>query len=77
MDKLQKPDRGPADTLRSFPFRSALNMEEYAPTDGFFGDPSICSMELGETITEHTSTVIAEEVRRYLKAFPKRWRKES
>lgn len=76
MDRLRKPDRGPADTLRSFPFKSILNMEEYAPTDGFFGDPSICSEELGVRIAENTSKVIAAEVLRYLEAFPTRWQKE-
>jgi creatinine amidohydrolase len=77
LDRRQKPDRGPADTLRSFPFKSILNMEEYAPTAGFFGDPGICSEELGQRIAENTSKVIAAEVRRYLEAFPTRWKKEA
>ena len=72
LDKRRKPDRGPADVLRSFPFKSVLNIEEYAPTEGFFGDPSICSGELGETLADKTADAIAAEVRRYLQAFPER-----
>lgn len=72
MDKRRKPDRGPADLLRSFPFKAVLNIEEMAPTDGFFGDPSIVSRGLGERIAEKTAERIASEVRRFLEAFPKR-----
>lgn len=72
MDKRRKPDRGPADTLRSFPFKSILNIEEYAPTDGFFGDPSLCSEDLGERLAEATAEVITREVKRYLNTFPQR-----
>ena len=72
MDKRRKPDRGPADSLRSFPFKAVLSIEEYAPTDGFFGDPSLCSEALGKTIAERTADQIAAEVRRFLKAFPER-----
>ncbi len=77
LDRRQKPDRAPADTLRSFPFKAILNIEEYAPTEGFFGDPSLCSEHLGERIAEKTSEVIASEVLRYLEQFPQRWRREA
>ncbi|MEP7206741.1 MAG: creatininase family protein [Casimicrobiaceae bacterium] len=72
MDKRTKPDRGPVDMLRSFPFRAVLNIEEIAPTDGFFGDPEITSPKLGEQIVTRTSEKIAADVRRFLDAFPKR-----
>jgi creatinine amidohydrolase/Fe(II)-dependent formamide hydrolase-like protein len=72
MDKRKKPDRGPIDLLRSFPFRAVLNIEEMAPTDGFFGDPEITSPGLGEQIATRTSERIASEVRRFLEAFPER-----
>jgi creatinine amidohydrolase len=72
MDKRRKPDRGPVDLLRSFPFRAVLNIEEMAPTDGFFGDPGITSPELGEQVVARTSEKIAAEVQRFLAAFPKR-----
>ncbi len=72
MDKRTKPDRGPVDLLRTFPFRPVLNIEEMAPTNGFFGDPSITSPELGERIVAKTSERIASEVKRFLEAFPKR-----
>lgn len=77
MDKRIKPDRGPADLLRSFPFRAVLNIEEVAPTDGFFGDPSIVSQELGERIAANTAEKIAADVRRFLEAFPKRTKRIS
>jgi len=72
MDKRRKPDRGPVDLLRSFPFRPVLNIEEMAPTDGFFGDPAITSPELGEQIASRTAERIASEVKRFLEAFPVR-----
>jgi len=75
MDKRRKPDRGPADLLRSFPFKAVLNIEEMAPTDGFFGDPSLVSRGLGERIAEKTAEKIAAEVQRFLAAFPKRTRR--
>jgi creatinine amidohydrolase/Fe(II)-dependent formamide hydrolase-like protein len=77
LDKRRKPDRAYADTLRSLPFKSILNIEEYAPTDGFFGDPGLCSEELGERIARKTAEVIAAEIRRYLEKFPKRWQREA
>jgi len=58
--------------LRSFPFRPVLNIEEMAPTDGFFGDPAITSSALGEQIATKTSERIASEVRRFLESFPAR-----
>jgi creatinine amidohydrolase/Fe(II)-dependent formamide hydrolase-like protein len=72
MDKRTKPDRTTIDLLRTFPFRPVLNIEEVAPTDGFFGDPEITSPELGEQIATRTAERIASEVRRFLEAFPKR-----
>ena len=72
MDKRKLPDRAAADTLRSFPFKAVLSIEEYAPTDGFFGDPSLCSEQLGQQIAERTADRIAAEVRRYLTKFPAR-----
>jgi creatinine amidohydrolase len=75
MEKRRKPDRGPADSLRSFPFKAVLSIEEYAPTDGFFGDPSLCSEALGKRIAERTAEQIAAEVHRFLAAFPKRKKK--
>jgi creatinine amidohydrolase len=77
MDKRKKPDRGPADMLRSFPFRAVLNIEEVAPTDGYFGDPAIVSQGLGERIAEKTAEQIAADVRRFLEAFPKRKKRSS
>jgi creatinine amidohydrolase len=77
MDKRKKPDRGPADMLRSFPFKAVLNIEEMAPTDGFFGDPSIVSQGLGERVVEKTAEKIAADVLRYLEAFPKRTKRSS
>ncbi len=77
MDKRKKPDRGPADMLRSFPFRAVLNIEEVAPTDGYFGDPAIVSQGLGERIAEKTAEQIASDVRRFLEAFPKRKKRSS
>ncbi len=75
MDKRIKPDRGPADMLRSFPFKAVLNMEEVAPVDGFFGDPSAVSKKLGERVVEKTADKIAADVRRFLEAFPVRKRR--
>ncbi len=72
LHKRSRPDRSSADALRSFPFKSILNIEEYAPTNGFFGDPSLCSEELGERIANMTADRIAAEIRRYLEAFPTR-----
>ena len=72
MDKRKKPDRTTVDLLRTFPFRPVLNIEEMAPTDGFFGDPAITSAELGEQVATRTSEKIASEVLRFLEAFPKR-----
>ncbi|TCT03597.1 creatininase family protein [Aquabacter spiritensis] len=72
LDKRKKPDRHLADAIRSFPFKAVLNMEEFAPTDGFFGDPGICSEELGERIADSTASRIASEVLRYLEIFPAR-----
>jgi creatinine amidohydrolase len=69
LDKRAVPDRTLADVLRSFPFRSVMFVEEYMPTDGFMGDPSLCSAELGERIAERTAEFIAAEVRRYLALF--------
>lgn len=72
LEKRRSPDRSAADELRSFPFKSVLSIEEYAPTDGFFGDPSLCSQELGQQVAERTADRIAAEVRRYLTKFPVR-----
>jgi len=72
MDKRSTPDRGPMDLLRSFPFKPVLNIEEMAPSDGFFGDPAITSSELGEQVATRTAERIASEVKRFLAAFPKR-----
>ena len=72
MDKRKKPDRGPSDVLRSFPFKAVLNIEQVAPTDGFFGDPAIVSQGLGERVAEKTAEKIASEVKRFLEAFPTR-----
>jgi len=77
MEKRKKPDRGPADLLRSFPFKAVLNIEEVAPTDGFFGDPAFVSQQLGERVAENTADKIAAEVLRFLEAFPKRTKKHS
>jgi creatinine amidohydrolase len=77
MEKRKKPDRGPADLLRSFPFKAVLNIEEVAPTDGFFGDPALVSQQLGERVAENTADKIAADVRRFLEAFPKRTKKHS
>jgi len=77
MNKRKKPNRGPVDLLRSFPFKAVLNIEEIAPTDGFFGDPEITSKGLGERIVEKTSEKIAAEVLRYLEAFPVRTKRKS
>jgi creatinine amidohydrolase/Fe(II)-dependent formamide hydrolase-like protein len=63
--------------LRSFPFRAVLNIEEVAPTDGYFGDPAIVSQGLGERIAEKTAEQIAADVRRFLEAFPKRKKRSS
>ena len=76
MDKRKTPDRARADLLRSFPFKTILAIEEYAPTDGFFGDPALCSEKLGEQIAERTADRIATEVKRFLTAFPKRTRRK-
>lgn len=73
LDRRQTPDRSKADALRSFPFKSILSMEETAPTEGFFGDPSYCSTVLGERVAQKTAEVIAAEVQRYLKEFPERF----
>jgi creatinine amidohydrolase len=72
MDKRKTPDRDRIDLLRSFPFRAVLNIEEMAPTDGFFGDPAITSPALGEQIATRTSERIASEVKRFLESFPSR-----
>jgi len=72
MDKRKKPDRTTVDLLRTFPFRPVLNIEEMAPTDGFFGDPEITSPELGEQIATRTAERIASEVQRFMAAFPER-----
>jgi creatinine amidohydrolase len=77
LDRRQTPDRSKADALRSFPFKSILNMEETAPTEGFFGDPGFCSAELGERVAQKTAEVIAAEVRRYLEAFPERFERSA
>ena len=39
------------------------------PTNGFMGDPSLASAELGERVAERTAEHIAAEVRRYLTLF--------
>jgi hypothetical protein len=49
-----------------------LNIEEMAPTDGFFGDPEITSPQLGEQVATRTAERIASEVKRFLEAFPRR-----
>jgi creatinine amidohydrolase len=72
MEKRRRPDRTAADVLRSFPFKTTLSIEEYAPTDGFFGDPSLCSEQLGQQVAERTADRIAAEVKRYLAEFPSR-----
>jgi creatinine amidohydrolase/Fe(II)-dependent formamide hydrolase-like protein len=77
MDKRRRPDRTAADELRSFPFKAVLSIEEYAPTDGFFGDPSLCSEELGQQLAERTADRIADEVRRYLSKFPTRTKRSA
>jgi creatinine amidohydrolase len=77
MDKRQLPDRTAADTLRSFPFKAVLSIEEYAPTNGFFGDPSLCSEQLGQQVAERTAERIAAEVRRYLTKFPTRTKRSA
>jgi creatinine amidohydrolase len=75
MDRRTVPDRTKADTIRSFPFRSVMFVEEYMAPEGFMGDPSICSAELGEQIAEKTAEFIAAEVRRYLDVFGDRQRR--
>lgn len=77
LDKRLKPDRTRADVLRSLPFRSILSMEEWAPSNGFFGDPSYCSEELGHRIVERTAEYITAEVQRYLDTFPERFRRNA
>ena len=75
LEKRAVPDRRLADAIRSFPFRSVMFVEEYMPTSGFMGDPSLCSQELGERIAEKTAEHIAAEVRRYLQLFEGRKRR--
>jgi creatinine amidohydrolase len=75
MEKREVPDRTMADALRSFPFHSVMFAEEYMITNGFMGDPSLCSAELGERIAENTAEHIAREVRRYLQVFEGRKRR--
>lgn len=77
LDRRRIPDRSKADALRSFPFKSVLNMEETAPTEGFFGDPSYCSAQLGERVAQRTAEVIASGVRRYLNEFPRRFERSN
>ena len=77
MDKRREPDRSGADALRSFPFKAVLSIEEYAPTDGFFGNPSLCSVDLGQHVAERTADRIAAEVRRYLETFPTRTKRRA
>jgi creatinine amidohydrolase/Fe(II)-dependent formamide hydrolase-like protein len=50
-------------------------MEEVAPVDGFFGDPSAVSKKLGERVVEKTADKIAADVRRFLEEFPVRKRR--
>jgi len=75
LDRRSVPDRTMADTIRSFPFKSVMFVEEYMAREGFMGDPSICSAELGERIADRTAEFIAAEVRRYLAAFGGRKRR--
>jgi len=75
LDKRTVPDRTKADAIRSFPFKSVMFVEEYMAPEGFMGDPSICSAELGEQIAERTAQFIAAEVRRYLEQFGARERR--
>jgi hypothetical protein len=75
LDRRAVPDRRLADAIRSFPFRSVTFVEEFMPTSGFMGDPSLCSAELGERIAERTAEHIAAEVRRYLQIFEGRKRR--
>ena len=75
MEKRVVPDRHLPDVLRSMPFRSIMQIEEWMPTDGFMGDPSICSEELGHRIAENTAVYIAEKVKEYMKAFEDRKRR--
>ena len=75
LEKRSIPDRTLPDALRSMPFRSVMFIEEWMPSDGFMGDPSLCSEELGHRIAENTSTYIAEKVRDYLRVFGGRKRR--
>lgn len=75
MDKRAVPDRTRADAARSFPFHSVMFAEEYMTPEGFMGDPSLCSEELGERIARNTADHIANEVKRYLAIFEGRKRR--